>query len=134
MDYSFVTALVAFVSHLAVAIVLTIVFLIGYARVTPQEEVRLIREGNTAAAVALAGALVGFAIVLMRAIMTSSSILETLVWGLIALVVQVLGHLALGLMFPRMHEEIEKGQMAAATISASVGIALGMLNAASMTP
>jgi putative membrane protein len=80
------------------------------------------------------GALVGFAIVLSRAIVVSHDIWETLVWGLIALVVQAAGHWALSRYLPRLYAAIEEGDMAAGVMKAGVAVALGLLSAASMTP
>lgn len=77
----FLGALLAFLAHLVLAIVLTAIFLMAYVRTTPHAEHELIRKGNAAAALGLVGALVGFAIVLSRAIMVSQGIGETLVWA-----------------------------------------------------
>ncbi len=134
MAVEFLTALAAFASHLAVAIGLTVAFVIGYCWLTPHGEVRLIRSGNTAAAVGLMGALVGFALALSRAISFSAGLGETIVWGAIALLVQIAGHYALRLVLPKLHVEIEQGSFTAATVTAGTAIALGLLNAASMTP
>ena len=134
MSDTFLTAVGTFGVHLLAGVVLMIVFLVLYMRATPHEEVKLIRDGNTAAAVGLAGAILGFAIALSRSISISSGIGETIVWGLIALLVQVGGHYLVRLMFPDFQSEIEKGSMPAAVILATTGVALGLLNAASMTP
>jgi putative membrane protein len=130
----FLAALLAFAAHLVLALVLAVVFLIAYVRSTPYQEHELIRKGNAAAALALMGALVGFAIVLSRAIMVSHGIGETLVWGLIGLIVQAAGHWALSRFLPRLYAAIEEGELAAGIMKAGVAISLGLLNAASMTP
>lgn len=132
--FEFLTALLAFLAHLALAIVLSAIFLVAYVRTTPHQEHELIRKGNAAAALGLMGALVGFAIVLSRAIVISHGIGETLVWGGIGLVVQVAGHWALSRFLPRLYAAIEEGDMAAGVMKAGIAVALGMLNAASMTP
>lgn len=134
MDNSVLASLLSFSAHIALASVMVVVFMIVYARVTPQEELQLIREGNTAAAIALSGAMIGFVIALCRAIGLSTTIWEMALWGLVALAVQCIGHGVLSLMFPRLGEEIERGQTSAAIVSAAVGISLGLINAASMAP
>jgi putative membrane protein len=130
----FLTALIAFAAHLALAIVLAALFLVAYVRTTPHQEHELIRKGNAAAALGLMGALIGFAIVLSRAIVVSHDIWETLVWGLIGLVVQAAGHWALSRYLPRLYAAIEAGDLAAGIMTAGVAISLGLLSAASMTP
>jgi putative membrane protein len=126
--------LLAFTAHLAAALALTGLFLMAYVRTTPHEEHELIRKGNAAAALGLTGALIGFAIVMARVVTVSHGIGDTLLWGLIALVVQAAGHWALSKYLPRLYTAIEEGDMAAGIMKAGVAIVLGLLNAASMTP
>ena len=130
----FLMALVAFLSHLALALLLAAIFLLAYVRTTPHQEHELIRKGNAAAALGLVGALVGFAIVLSRAIVVSHGIGETFVWGVIGLLVQVAGHWVLSRCLPRLYQAIEEGDLAAGIMKAGVAIALGLINAACMTP
>ena len=130
----FLTAVLAFLGHLAVSLAMTGLFVWAYMRSTPHEEMQLIRSGNAAAAIGLTGALIGFAIVLSRAITSSSWVGEVVVWGLIGLAVQVGGHFLLSWLIPRMYVAIGEGDIAAGIFKAGVAITLGMLNAASMTP
>lgn len=134
MTANFLAALASFIGHLVVAVALTVAGILAYMRTTPHEEIALIRSGNTAAAIGLAGALIGIAIVLSNAIRISHGIIETLVWALIALVVQVAGHWLVSNVVPRLYAAISEGDLAAAIMKASVAISLGLLNAASMTP
>lgn len=130
----FITAVLAFAAHLFVALALALLFLALYVRLTPHDELGLVRAGNTAAAIALSGAMIGFALVLSRAVGFSTAIWETAVWGFIALLVQIAGHYALKFALPQLHVDIERNQPASAILAAALAIGLGMLNAASMTP
>jgi putative membrane protein len=130
----FLASIGAFALHLAAALVLLGLFMLAYMRTTPHAEMELIRKGNAAAAFGLGGALVGFAIALGRAISYSDGIGETVLWGLIGLAVQVAGHVLLSRLVPRLYIAIEEGDMAAGILKAAVAIALGIVNAASMTP
>ena len=56
-----------------------------YLRITEHDEIALMREGNVAAALALAGTMIGFAIPLARTITQSASLLDMLIWALVAL-------------------------------------------------
>ena len=131
---AFLSAFLAFFMHLVVALLLTGVFLLAYVRTTPHQEYELIAKGNAAAALGLMGALIGFAIVLSRAIVVSQGLGETLLWGLIGLCVQAAGHWALSRWLPRLYASIADGDMAAGIMKAGIAIGLGLLNAASMTP
>ena len=134
MTQTFLSALGAFLAHLAVALVLLGGFIAAFVALTPQREIELIRKGNVAAALELGGAMIGYAIVLSRAIIVSAGLGEAVVWGLIGLAVQVGGQYALNFMIPRISSEIEAGSLAAGIMSAATAVALGLLNAASMTP
>jgi putative membrane protein len=133
MSTTLLAALAGFAGNLLIGIGLLIAFLIAYMRATPHEEVALIRDGNAAAAVGLAGAIVGFAIVLSRVLASGASLWEMLLWGLIGLVVQVGGHFLVRAMFPDFQAEIEKGSWPAAIMLATTGVVFGMINAASLT-
>ena len=56
-----INSLPAFAGYFATAIGLLAVFILLYVFVTPYNEMALIREGNTAAAISLGGAMVGYA-------------------------------------------------------------------------
>ena len=79
-----------FFSYMATAIVLTLVYAVVYAWVTPHPEITLIRDNNLAAATAFGGSLVGFSLPLASAIASSVALLDFVVWGIIAIVVQLI--------------------------------------------
>lgn len=122
-----------FALYFILALILLMVFLIVYTRLTPQHEWRLIKEGNNAAAISLSGATVGFALPLSSAIMNSQSLLDALVWGAVALIVQWGAFLAARLLIPRLPERISKGETAAGIAAAGLAVSVGLLNAACMT-
>ena len=105
-----------------------------YTRLTPHNEFALIRQGNSAAAIALAGALLGFAIPVASAISHSISIIDFLLWAAIAAVVQLLALLAVSLTLKGLSRRIVDQENAAAIMVAAVSVGVGLLNAACMTP
>lgn len=122
-----------FLAYLATAVVLTLVYIVIYMWVTPHPEIKLIRENNLAAALAFAGSLIGFCLPLANTIAGSDSLVDCAIWGLIALVVQVLIYYAARLPMPRISERIENGEMASGVWLGSASLAGGLLNAACMT-
>jgi len=66
-------------------------------------------------------------------IANSLNVIDTLIWGLIALVVQVLVFIVARLIVPRLPKAIEAGEIASAWTLAAFAIAVGILNAACMT-
>jgi putative membrane protein len=134
MTGTFATALGAFLANLVVALALMAGFILLYTRITPPDELKLIRSGNGAATVSLAGAAIGFAIVLSRAVMVSNSLSEVAIWGLIGLAVQVAGFRLASLFVPTLSGDINAGNIPAGVLSAAAAISLGLVNAACMTP
>jgi putative membrane protein len=123
----------AFALYFSLSILLLAVFLGVYLAVTPYSELALIRQGNVAAAISLAGATIGFVLPLARAVTQSVSPLDLVAWGMVALVVQIVVFFLVGKLVPRFAEAIRKGQVADATFLAGLAVAVGVLNAASMT-
>ncbi|MGC2854514.1 DUF350 domain-containing protein [Novispirillum sp. DQ9] len=127
------TGLIAFAQFFGVAVVLTLVFQAVYMLVTPHKEVDLIKANNPAAAVVYVGALGGFVIPLASALANSVSLLDFVLWGLVAGVVQIAAFLAFRLFYPRISAHIEAGEIAVALKLAGWTLAIGLLNGASMT-
>ncbi len=122
-----------FLAYLATAAVLTLIYVIVYMWVTPHPEIKLIRENNLAASLAFAGSLVGFSLPLASAIAQSVALVDCVVWGLIAIVVQIAVFFLVRLPIPRISERIENGETASGLWLGAASLAGGLLNAASMT-
>jgi putative membrane protein len=122
-----------FLSHLALGIVLLALFTFIYVKVTPYHELELIRSGNVAAAASLSGAIIGFTIPLAQTASQSVHVVDMLIWGGIALVVQLLAFFAVRMLIPSLAKDIPDGKMAQGIFLGVISVAVGMLNAASMT-
>src|SRR5688572_21162858 len=122
-----------FALYFLCAMILLGAFVMIYTRMTPQHEWRLIREGNAAAAVSLAGAMLGFVLPLGSAILNSLSLMDMVVWGLVALVIQLLAFAIARALLAELPERISKGEMAAGITAAAFSLSIGVLNAACMT-
>jgi putative membrane protein len=107
-------------------------FLALYANLTPHRELALIRNGNNAAAVALVGGLVGFIVPLASVIAHSAGLIDLVVWGIVALVVQLGGFMLARMVLPHLPEAIEAGNTADAIFLAGLSVSLGVLDAACM--
>ncbi|KWU49784.1 DUF350 domain-containing protein [Pseudomonas sp. ICBG1301] len=127
-------AVFGFVIYILGAAVLFGLFQFIYTRVTPHKEFELIRANNVSAAVALGGAIIGFAIPASNVIAYSINLLDFAVWAVIAAVVQLLAFLLTSLVLKGTSERIKNGELAAGIYVAAVAISVGMLNAACMTP
>jgi putative membrane protein len=121
-----------FVVYFIIGAVLTAIFVALYANLTPHRDIALIRGGNSAAAVALVGALLGFEVPLASVIAHSAALVDLMVWGVIALVVQLGGFLVARMVLPHLPQAIEDGNIADAVFLAGLSLALGILDAACM--
>ena len=121
-----------FMLHGGTAIIMLIVGAFIYSKITPWNELDLIMEGNTAAAVSFSGAILGIAIPLAAALSSSISIWEIVVWGSVAIILQITVFLILDLVLPNLSEQIKANKIAAGIFIASNKIALALMNAAAV--
>ena len=128
-----ISGLPAFLAYFAAALVLVALYLAVYLTATAHREVKLIRAGNVAAALSLGGSLVGYALPLSMAIRNAQSILDCIVWGLVALVVQILIYWLMRLVLPDLSRRIQDNETATAILLGSASLAGGIVNAAAMS-
>jgi len=111
-----------------------ILFKLIYQMVTPYQERTLIRDGNVAAAITFGGAIIGFALPVASALSQTVNMFEFAAWALLAGVIQILAFLIVRIIVVKdLHTRIERGEVAMAIYLAAVAIAVGLINAASMT-
>jgi putative membrane protein len=122
-----------FLSYLGTAVGLTLVYMVVYMWVTPHDEIKLIRDNNAAASTAMVGSLIGFSLPLVSAIAHSAALLDCVLWGLIALVIQIVVFYLVRLPVPKISERIEKGELASGIWLGGASLTGGLLNAACMT-
>lgn len=103
-----------------------------YTLLTPFHEGELVRRGNVAAGIVVAGTMVAIAIPLAATLATSASTLDILIWGLVALMIQLLTFVAATFMIRDLRAMIEAGNVAAALVLAGIQLAVALLNAGSM--
>lgn len=127
-----ISTLPSFLAYLALALFILVVFLRVYVTVTPYREFALIREGNLAAAVSLAGTIVGFALPVADVIRNSKDLVDLAVWSVVACLVQLLVYLAARVTMPHLAEDVPAGKVAPALFLAALSIGVGLINAACM--
>ena len=128
-----IASLTAFSESFAAALVLLAAFLAAYTLILPMKEWHLIRQGNTAAALLMAGAVLGFCLPLCEAIRQSDGLADMIIWAGISLAGQLLAFGVLRLWRKDAAAAIERGDMAEAIVLAGFSVALGMLNAAALS-
>ena len=124
----------AFASYLAVALGLLLLFAFVYTRLTTHDEFGLIRQGNSASAVALGGSLIAFVLPLCSAIIHSVSLIDFVIWALIAVVIQIATFFVVRIFIPQLSQRITANELSAGLFVALASVAVGAVNAACMTP
>lgn len=124
--------LLAFLVYFGAGILVMALFLWSYTRITPYHEWELIRRNNPAAALSLAGTMVGFALVVATLIVYATHPLGFLFWSLVAGLVQILTFLVTGLLIRDLSGRIERGELAAGGLLGAISLTIGLINAAAM--
>jgi putative membrane protein len=122
-----------FLIYLVVSLFLLYLFVWLYIRVTPWREMALIRAGNMAAAFSLSGAILGFIVPLAAAIKYSVNLADMVIWGLVALVVQIAAFVVVKMLVPSVGKDIEAGNGAQGFFLGVCSLGAGLLNAACMS-
>ena len=122
-----------YLQYMLAGVAMTAVFGAVYLRITPAEELRLIKNGNLACALSFGGALVGFCLPLASSIAHSVSLPDFVLWGAAAAVLQILVYFAATRLIPQASEELAGNNVAVGTLFGSISIAIGLLNAACLS-
>lgn len=124
-----INSLPAFAGFFATAVALLAGFLLLYVLVTPYNELTLIRNGNEAAAISLAGVIIGFALPIAVSVAVSHNLYAMVGWGVVAGIVQLLAYVAARLALPQINHNIPQGKVASGVFLASLSVGVGILNA-----
>lgn len=121
-----------FLLYGATAVILLVVFMAIYIWFTPYNELDEIKGGNTAAAIAFGGAMLGFVFPILSALYFTHSILEMVIWGLAAGIIQLMTFIILHKM-RGVADCVQQGNVASATFLAFSSVCVGLINAVSIS-
>ena len=127
---------IGFLSFFFTALVLVIVFLYLYAVVTPYDDYKLIFEDNNiAAALGFGGAIIGVSIPLYSALVNSVSYTDFVIWGVIAILIQLIFAFIVTRITGKysLESKISQGVVPVGILMAFLSISIGLLNAGSMS-
>jgi putative membrane protein len=119
-----------FLLHTGVTVAILFAAAALYILLTPHKEITLIRAGNSAAAVSLAGVLIGLAIPLAASLKASTNILEVALWGVVTVVVQLLVFRLVDMILRGLPKRIHEGEISAAALLVGAKIATALVIAA----
>jgi len=122
-----------FLVHSLASLVILVVGVVIYMRTTKHDEMELIRGGNSAAALSLGGAIVGLSLPLAFSLAAALSLSEVVVWGIVALVLQLVAFRMADLFLKDISARIEDGEIGAATFLVGIKLATAFINAAAIS-
>ena len=130
---SFLAGIPFLLSHFGVTVLMLVIGVFIYMWITSHDESKLRREGNTAAAVSLAGAILGLAIPLGFCLASSVNVYDIVIWGIVTLVIQLATFWIIDIWLRDLSKRIEEGQVGTAILLVSVKLAVASINAAAVS-
>ncbi len=118
--------------HFLVTVAMLAAGVAVYLFATPYHEIKLIRAGNTAAAVTLSGAIVGLAVPLAFCMAASVNILDILIWGAVTVVLQILAYRIMDFLLKEMPARVENDEIGPAILLAAVKLAVAAITSAAV--
>ena len=134
MEYinALITGLPFLISHLFITLCLLFIGITSYIFLTPIKELKLIKDGNLSASISFSGALLGIGIPLASSLSVSNSILEIIIWGLTAIVLQLLCFKVTDTFLKDLSKRIEDDQLATSILLFSIKISVSLINSAAI--
>lgn len=129
---SLMTGLPFLLLHSSVTFLMLGAALAVYVWITPFDELALIKDGNTAAAITLGGAIVGFAIPLAVTLKTSLNLWDIVIWGIVTLVLMLIAYRVMDFLVRDFERRVEADEIGPAILLASIKLAVGLITAASV--
>lgn len=126
------TGLWILLPQFAVTLVLLFIGVAVYMRITPFDERRMVEDGNVAGGIVLGGTVLALSIPLAATLATSRSFLDILLWGLVALILQLVAFAVATMILHGLRRHVENGNVAAAVTLVGIQLAVALVNAAAM--
>ncbi|MBD1391298.1 DUF350 domain-containing protein [Neiella sp. HB171785] len=123
----------AFALYFVVGYGFIVLFCVLYGKVTPYCEWTLMRNNNAAASIAFGLSLVGYTIPVASAAIHSVSIIDYIIWAVVALLAQIVTFMTVRWYMTDLVKRINDDQIAAGLFLGCAALATGILNAACMS-
>jgi len=129
---TFVKGFPDFLIHGGVTLALLMAGCIVHVILTPMKEMQLIRAGNVSAGISVGAVIVGLAVPMSACLATATSVYDILIWGVVAILLQLRAFRAADLLLRDLPKRIERDEVGAALVLAGVKIAAAMIMAAAL--
>jgi putative membrane protein len=119
--------------HFGLTLLMLALGAVLYVMITPYREIELIRQGNRSAALSFAGALVGLAIPLAASLKGSVNAYDIIVFGAVALALQLLAYRIADLVLKDLPERIKADEIGAAILLVAIKLSISLITAAAVS-
>ncbi|CDQ41260.1 MULTISPECIES: DUF350 domain-containing protein [Virgibacillus] len=122
--------------YFLIAVAIILVGLAIFEMITKQyKDWDEVLKGNHAVSLSIGGKIVGISIVLAFSIYNSAHILDTLIWGVVGIVLQMVAYVLFELFTRKfsVEEQLKQGNISVGIISMCVSVGLGFVIGASIT-
>ncbi|HXQ09899.1 MAG TPA: DUF350 domain-containing protein [Caulobacteraceae bacterium] len=116
----------------ALGLVLLTLACAAHAVLSPHQEVRRIREGETAAAVSFGGAMIGLAVPLAAAMIATASLVGLALWGVAVLALALLCFRIVDVVLAGLPQRLREGDVGAAVVLVAAKLAVALILAAAV--
>ena len=120
------------ISHFFLTLLLLFLGITSYVLLTPIKEIKLIKTGNVAASISFSGALIGIGIPLASSLSVSNSLVEILIWGITAILLQLLCFKLTDTFLNDLGERINNNELASSILLFSIKISVSLITAAAI--
>lgn len=118
--------------HAGVTLVMLFIGAFVYSVLTPYKEIAQIRDGNSAAAVAYGGVIIGLAIPLAASMAASTTVYEILLWGGATVLLQLFAFRVVDFLLAGLPSRINEGEVSAAVLLVAAKLAVALILAAAV--
>jgi putative membrane protein len=125
--------IVNYALHLIAAGLLLFVFFLIYTWATPFDEMKLVRQGNVAAALTLGGAMIGFSMTVASGLLHTDALTSFVAWSAAAAVIQLFTYVLVTRLLHMSKEHIESNNIAFGVLLASISISVGAVSAGALS-
>ena len=121
------------ISHFVISVGIFLIGLWVYTVITPMNELELIKSGNIAASISFFGACTGISIPLATCLASSINAMDIIVWGSIAVLLQLVCFKVVDLFLKDLSKRIINGEVSASIFLLSFKTPIAILNAAALS-
>ncbi|RAN36522.1 DUF350 domain-containing protein [Hyphomonas pacifica] len=129
---AFVEAFPRFLLWTGAAGIMLVIASTIYVLLTPWKELALVKQGNSSAGLALAGAIAGLAIPIASCLASSVTLMDLAIWGIVSLLIQLIVYRLVDVILTDIPKRIEQEEAGAAIVLIAAKLSSALILAAGL--